>query len=120
MGRFCRGPPSAASAAGQRRFGQPEQRSSDVAMKLSIPAHTGAAGVAYRPAITAARVMGQPLDPSANDRHRRPTGAARLHLERCWRHDCDIDPMILRLRLLRHQGSHAQARCLEQELLPLF
>jgi hypothetical protein len=29
-------------------------------------------------------------------------------------------PMILRLRQLRHQGSLEQARCLEQELLPLF
>jgi hypothetical protein len=45
---------------------------------------------------------------------------SRRHLIRCWCRDCDIDPMILRLRQLRHQGSLEQARCLEQELLPLF
>ena len=41
-------------------------------------------------------------------------------LERCWRLECDIDPMILRARMLRHQGWPCQALCLEQELLPLF
>ncbi|MEB3184220.1 MAG: hypothetical protein VKN15_07505 [Cyanobacteriota bacterium] len=49
----------------------------------------------------------------------RPTPDARRHLERSWRLECDIDPMILRLRLLRHQGRLPQAACLEQELLPL-
>jgi hypothetical protein len=44
----------------------------------------------------------------------------RSRLERALRHECDLDPMILRARLLRHQGSASQARCLEQELLPLF
>lgn len=44
----------------------------------------------------------------------------RALLERCWQEDCDIDPMILRMRLLRLQGSLPQADCLEQELLPLF
>jgi len=34
--------------------------------------------------------------------------------------ECDLDPMILRARQLRRQGSNPQARCLEQELLPLF
>ena len=34
--------------------------------------------------------------------------------------ECDLDPMILRARQLRRQGSIPQARCLEQELLPLF
>jgi hypothetical protein len=46
--------------------------------------------------------------------------ARRAHLERCWRRECDIDPMILRLRVLRLRGRLAQALCLEQELLPLF
>lgn len=46
--------------------------------------------------------------------------ARQVHLERCWLQECDIDPMILRLRVLRHQGCLPQARCLEQELLPLF
>ena len=34
--------------------------------------------------------------------------------------ECDLDPMILRARQLRRQGSSPQARSLEQELLPLF
>ena len=34
--------------------------------------------------------------------------------------ECDLDPMILRARQLRRQGSSPQARCLEQELRPLF
>ena len=44
----------------------------------------------------------------------------RQHLRRCWHHDCDIDPMILRARQLRGQGSLPQAASLEQELLPLL
>ena len=48
-----------------------------------------------------------------------PIQDPRRHLERCWRRECDIDPMILRLRQLRHQGCLPQAVCLEQELLPL-
>ncbi len=44
----------------------------------------------------------------------------RCHLERCWLQDCDIDPMILRMRLLRHLGDLPQAECLGQELEPLF
>jgi hypothetical protein len=44
----------------------------------------------------------------------------RRHVLRCWRLDCDLDPMILRARQLRHQGSLPQATCVEQELLPLF
>ena len=51
---------------------------------------------------------------------RLPVPDPRAHLERCWREDCDLDPMILRLRLLRRRGAVPQARCLEQELLPLF
>lgn len=44
----------------------------------------------------------------------------RHHLGLCWALECDIDPMILRARQLRHQGALPQASCLEQELLPLF
>jgi hypothetical protein len=51
---------------------------------------------------------------------REPLNPCQVHLERCWRQECDIDPMILRMRLLRHQGSLPQAQSLEQELLPLF
>ena len=43
-----------------------------------------------------------------------------LHLERCWQLECDIDPMILRLRLLRRRGCLSQVLCLEQELLPFI
>jgi len=44
----------------------------------------------------------------------------RHHLRRCWSADCDLDPMILRARELRHRGALPQAACLEQELLPLI
>jgi hypothetical protein len=49
-----------------------------------------------------------------------PVPEPRQHLECCWGQECDIDPMILRMRLLRHRGSLPQALSLEQELLPLF
>lgn len=48
-----------------------------------------------------------------------PEGQRHL-LELCWWHECDLDPMILRARLLRHQGNRLQAASVEQELLPLF
>jgi hypothetical protein len=51
---------------------------------------------------------------------RNPVPDPRPHLERCWGQECDIDPMILRMRLLRHLGSLPQALSLEQELLPLI
>ncbi|RCL51300.1 MAG: hypothetical protein DBW85_10055 [Synechococcus sp. MED-G71] len=44
----------------------------------------------------------------------------RRRLERCLLNECDIDPLILRLRFLRRWGSRQAARSLEQELLPLF
>jgi len=40
--------------------------------------------------------------------------------ERALALECDLDPMILRARQLRQLGAMPQARCLEQELLPLF
>lgn len=80
---------------------------------LSIPAYSAPWQRPYLPAIapTAAAAMATPRDPLPDQRR---------HLERCWQQECDIDPMILRLRLLRHLGSLRQALCLEQELLPLF
>jgi len=39
--------------------------------------------------------------------------------ERALNLECDLDPLILRARQLRHQGFTPQALCLEQELLPL-
>ncbi|MFQ6540195.1 MULTISPECIES: hypothetical protein [Aphanothece] len=44
----------------------------------------------------------------------------RHHLELCWQLDCDIDPLILRVRWLRRQRAGRQAACLEEEMLPLF
>ena len=44
----------------------------------------------------------------------------RQQLEDCWSHDCDIDPLILRTRLLHHQGRRHLAMALEQEVMPLF
>ncbi|MFM7512184.1 MAG: hypothetical protein ACKO3F_02255 [Cyanobium sp.] len=49
-----------------------------------------------------------------------PPEERRQWLETCWQHECDIDPMILRARQLRHQGNSLQAAWVEQELLPLF
>ena len=48
------------------------------------------------------------------------TDELRQRLELALSLECDLDPMILRARQLRRQGSSPQARCLEQELLPLF
>ena len=44
----------------------------------------------------------------------------RQRFELAWDKECDIDPIILRTRLLRLQGRWQQARCLDQELLPYF
>ncbi|WP_170955848.1 hypothetical protein [Synechococcus sp. UW140] len=41
-------------------------------------------------------------------------------LEHCLALDCDIDPLILRARLLHQQGRNRLARALEQEVMPLF
>jgi hypothetical protein len=54
------------------------------------------------------------------DRQAWPPARRRRHLEQCWQLECDIDPMILRARQLRHQGALPQAVCVEQELLPPF
>ena len=44
----------------------------------------------------------------------------RRWLDLCWNDECDIDPLILRTRLLRRWGRWRQARCVEQELLPII
>ena len=44
----------------------------------------------------------------------------RRWLDRCWNDECDIDPLILRTRLLSRWGRWRQARCVEQELLPIL
>jgi hypothetical protein len=87
---------------GVRGFGKIEYSCLFVTLAASLSS-------SHRPAAAAA--MATPRDPLPNQRR---------HLERCWQQECDIDPMILRLRLLRHLGSLRQALCLEQELLPLL
>lgn len=59
-------------------------------------------------------------DPSDRDPRCWSVQRQQLHLQRCWQGECDIDPMILRARQLRHQGSLPQAAWVEEELLPLF
>ena len=44
----------------------------------------------------------------------------RRQLDRCWAYECDIDPLILRERLLRRQGRWLHARCIEQEVQPIL
>ena len=44
----------------------------------------------------------------------------RRLLDRCWHLECDIDPLILRRRLLYSQGRLLQARGIEQEMLPIL
>jgi hypothetical protein len=48
------------------------------------------------------------------------SAGVRRHLVRCWRLECDIDPLILRVRLLHGRGARRLAISLEQELLPFF
>ena len=43
----------------------------------------------------------------------------RRFLDRCWSIECDIDPLILRRRLLNRQGRLYQARGIEQEMQPI-
>lgn len=49
-----------------------------------------------------------------------PVGDQRALLERALAVECDIDPLILRGRLLHHRGDHRGGLAIEQELLPLF
>ena len=44
----------------------------------------------------------------------------RRCLERCWSLETDIDPLILRARLLNAQGLRDQALAVEEELQPIF
>ena len=44
----------------------------------------------------------------------------RDQLNRCWHQYCDIDPLILRTRLLRRQGCWRLARGVDQEVLPII
>jgi hypothetical protein len=59
-------------------------------------------------------------DPRDDPRDGDLAAGIRSHLAHCWRLDCDIDPLILRMRVLRRRGAWGLVVCLEQELLPLF
>ncbi|WP_131594723.1 hypothetical protein [Synechococcus sp. BS55D] len=62
-----------------------------------------------------------PALPMANRRSSsRPNRNPQLRLEQCWLHECDIDPLILRARLLHCQGRRAMALAVEQEVQPMF
>ncbi len=45
---------------------------------------------------------------------------SRRCLERCWPLECDLDPLILRARLLHGRGRRPQALAVEEELQPMF
>jgi hypothetical protein len=49
-----------------------------------------------------------------------PIDGQRALLERALALECDIDPLILRSRLLRQRGALVMSQAVEQELLPLF
>ena len=48
-----------------------------------------------------------------------PLDQQRNRLDSCWQLDCDIDPLILRARLLHRRGDVSWALGLEQEVLPI-
>ena len=56
--------------------------------------------------------MIKPQSPESQDQLRR-------QLDRCWRSECDVDPLILRARKLRRHGRWRLARGLDQELFPI-
>lgn len=49
-----------------------------------------------------------------------PVGDQRALLERALAVECDIDPLILRGRLLHQRGDHLSGLAIDRELLPLF
>ena len=48
-----------------------------------------------------------------------PLDQQRDQLDGCWGPDCDIDPLILRARVLHRRGEVNWAVGLEQEVLPI-
>ena len=48
-----------------------------------------------------------------------PLDQPRYQLDGCWELDCDIDPLILRARVLHRRGEVNWAVGLEQEVLPI-
>ena len=48
-----------------------------------------------------------------------PLDQPRDQLDLCWQQDCDIDPLILRARVLHRRGDVSSALGLEQDVLPI-
>ena len=48
-----------------------------------------------------------------------PLDQQRVQLDCCWQLECDIDPLILRARVLHRRGEVNGAVGLEQEVLPI-
>ncbi|MBA4736268.1 MAG: hypothetical protein H2063_03580 [Synechococcus sp.] len=48
-----------------------------------------------------------------------PLDQQRDQLDGCWELDCDIDPLILRARVMHRRGEVNWAVGLEQEVLPI-
>ena len=48
-----------------------------------------------------------------------PLDQQRDQLDDCWQLECDIDPVILRARVLHRRGEVNGAAGLEQEVLPI-
>ena len=86
--------------------------------KMSLFNHSERLRHFYCPAMSSCRdwfppsAMVKPHSPESKDQLRR-------RLDRCWRDECDIDPLILRARELRRQGRWRLARVLDQELFPI-
>lgn len=92
----------------------------DERMKISLFNHSFPLRHLYGPAISSKRERLPPLVMVK----RRPSSdsldSQRRRLDRCWSAECDIDPLILRRRLLYRQGHWLQARGIEQEVHPII
>ncbi len=98
-------------------------RAADRARKRSIqwvfrPIPIPASVSSFRPSACFRAIPNRPMDPCFP--FSLAVGHWRERFELAWDKECDIDPIILRTRLLRLQGRWQQARCLDQELLPYF
>ena len=87
---------------------------------MGIYTYGQAANAAYLLAYVSITQQGDSAMARQHEPWARSLSEQRGHLLLCWKIDCDIDPMILRARQLRSQGSTTQAMSVEQELLPLF
>ena len=76
--------------------------------KMSLFNHSFPVWHLYLPAMTRRRPTPDFLDQQ------------RQRLSRCWDAECDIDPLIVRLRQLHGKGQWLHARGIEQEVQPIF